>query len=295
MLDNRMMTFLTVCQYMNFTKAGEVLNLTQPAVSQHIHYLEENYQVKLFEFKGKKMSLTQEGKAFLSASKTMYHNEICLRNKLEVLKQQKKILNFGATLTIGEFLMPDWLSTYMASNPNLIVKMQVANTKELLTKIDDGEIDFAFVEGYFSKDEYDFLLYSKEEYIAVCGKDYILKKEPCYLEDLCSERMLIRESGSGTREILEKAMEEQNICLDDFRSIAEIGNIQTIKTLAKNNLGITFLYQRAVLEELEQGTLREIKLKDFKISHDFNCIWRKGSVFEEEYLEIFKAMKIEER
>lgn len=290
-LDNRMMTFLTVCQYMNFTKAGEVLNLTQPAVSQHIHYLEENYGVKLFVFKGKKMFLTKEGKALLLASKTMYHNEICLREKLEVLKQQKKLLNFGATLTIGEFLMPNCLSRYMKNNPNLVVKMQVANTKELLEKIDEGEIDFAFVEGYFSKEEYNSLLYSKEEYIAICGKDYVFKKEPICLEDLFEERMLIREKGSGTREIFEKAIEEQNVSLEDFASIAEIGNIQTIKTLTEQNLGITFLYRRAVIKELEQGTLREIKLKNFKSSHDFNCIWRKGSIFEQEYLEIFEQMK----
>ncbi|MBO8463324.1 MAG: LysR family transcriptional regulator [Firmicutes bacterium] len=291
MLDNRMMTFLTVCQFMNFTKAGEALNLTQPAVSQHIHYLEENYGIKLFEFKGKKMFLTKEGKAFLSAAKTMYHNEICLREKLDILKEQKKILNFGATLTIGEFLMPHYLSKYMEKNPNLIVKMQVANTKELLTKIDEGEIDFAFVEGYFSKEEYNSLVYSKEAYIAVCGKDYVLQKEPCYLEELCSERILVRERGSGTREILERAMEEQNLSLKDFISVAEIGNLQTIKALVEHHLGITFLYRRAVLKELEQGSLREIQVRDFKVHHDFNCIWRKGSIFEEEYLEIFQQMK----
>ena len=183
------------------------------------------------------------------------------------------------------------LDLYMEKNPNLIVKMQVANTNELLTKIDEGEIDFAFVEGYFSKEEYDSLVYSKEEYIAVCGKDYVLQKEPCYLEELCSERILVRERGSGTREILERAMEEQNLSLKDFISVAEIGNLQTIKALVEHHLGITFLYRRAVLKELEQGSLREIQVRDFKVHHDFNCIWRKGSIFEEEYLEIFQQMK----
>ena len=291
MIDYRITTFLTVCHHMNFTKAAEELNLTQPAVSHHIHYLEESYGIRLFEFKGKKMFLTEEGQAFLTASKTMYHNEICLREKLEMVKQKAAILNFGATLTIGEFLMPECLTEYMKKYPNLIVKMQVANTKELLEKIDEGEIDFAFIEGYFSKEEYDSLLYSKEEYIAVCGKEYQFQKEPVFLEDLFGERMIVREKGSGTREIFEKTIGEYNIKLDDFASIAEIANIQTIKTLTEQNLGITFLYRKAVLKELEQGTLREIQLENFRSSHAFHYIWRKGSIFEQEYRRIFEEMK----
>lgn len=295
MLDNRIATFLTVCHHMNFTKAGEELSLTQPAVSQHIHYLEELYGVKFFEFKGKKMFLTEEGKTFLNYAKTMRHNDLCLKEKLDMMKQQKTLLNFGATLTIGEFLMPQCLSAYLKKNPNLMVKMQVANTKELLEKIDEGEIDFAFVEGYFSKEEYDSMLYSREEYIAVCGRQYPFKKEPIWLEDLFSERIIIREKGSGTREIFEKAISEQNVSIDDFLYLAEVGNIQTIKRLTEENLGITFLYRTAVQEEIENGKLRELKLKNFQSSHDFNCIWRKGSMFEERYRNIFCDMKRQEK
>ena len=291
MLDNRLTTFLTVCHYMNFTKAAEQLNLTQPAVSQHIHYLEETYGVKFFTFKGKKMFLTEEGKALLNSAKTMKHNDICLREKLETMKQQKPLLNFGATLTIGEFLMPQRLAKYLKRYPNLMVKMQVANTEELLKKIDVGEIDFAFVEGYFSKEEYESMLYSREEYIAVCGVDYSFEKEPTWLEDLCSERIIIREKGSGTREIFEKTIAEQNVSVEDFRYIAEIANIQTIKQLAIQNLGITFLYRTAVKEELERGTLKEVVLQDFQSSHDFNFIWRRGSSFAQQYREIFEEMK----
>lgn len=291
MLDHRVTTFLTVCKHMNFTKASEELNLTQPAVSQHIHYLEEMYGVKFFVFKGKKMFLTEAGNAFLNSAKTMQHNDICLKEKLEVMKQQRPLLNFGATLTIGEFLMPNCLTAYLKSHPNFMVKMQVANTKELLTKIDVGEIDFAFIEGYFSKEEYESILYSREEYIAICGADYPFKKEPIWLEDLFSERIIIREKGSGTREIFEKSISEQNVSVQDFRYVAEVGNIETIKQLTSNNLGITFLYRAAVAKELEEGVLRELVLKDFKSMHDFNFIWRRGSSFAGEYRAIFEEMK----
>lgn len=291
MVEHRMLTFLTVCQYMNFTKAAEELNVTQPAVSQHIHYLEEEYGVKLFALQGKKMALTEEGKVFLNYAKTMRHNEICLREKLEVVKKKKVRLNFGATLTIGEYLMPDCLSKYLKRHPDSMVRMQVANTKELLEKMDMGELEFAFIEGYFSKEEYDSLFFSREEYIAVCGNHYPFQKEPVRLEDLFLERMIIRECGSGTREIFEKAIAEQNVNLNDFEYITEIGNIQTIKTLVQENLGITFLYRTAVQEQLEEGTLRELPLENFQSCHDFNCVFRKGSTFEEEFRTLFQEMQ----
>ena len=91
--------------------------------------------------------------------------------------------------------------------------MIVENTRELLKKLDEGEIDFALVEGFFKKNEYDFQKYSEEPYIAVCSPDYPFKKKPKRIEDLFGERILIREDGSGTREVLERYLESCNCLL----------------------------------------------------------------------------------
>ena len=91
------------------------------------------------------------------------------------------------------------------------ITMIVENTKELLYKLEHGEIDFALVEGYFIKSEYDYVIYSKEKYICVAGKNYKLKKQPHVLEDLLEETLIIREKGSDTRDIFEKNLERQNL------------------------------------------------------------------------------------
>ncbi len=90
MLDFRIYTFIEVCKYMNFTKAAESLNITQPAVSQHIKYLEQLYSVKLFTFTGKKMSLTQYGRLILNTATTMKHDEIFMREKIDEKKNKKR-------------------------------------------------------------------------------------------------------------------------------------------------------------------------------------------------------------
>ena len=161
--------------------------------------------------------------------------------------------------------------------------MIVENTKELLYKLERGEIDFALVEGYFIKNEYDYVVYSKEKYICVVGKNYKFIKEPHVLEDLLQETLIIREEGSGTRDIFEKNLERQNLTLNDFSKVIEIGNINAIKHLVENNNGITSLYEVAVKDELKKGTLIKIEVDDLQKNHDFYFIWRKNSAFESSY------------
>ncbi|MCB2289917.1 LysR family transcriptional regulator [Clostridium sp. CS001] len=291
MMDFRIDTFLTVCTYMNFTRAAKALNITQPAVSQHIHYLEAFYNVKLFTYEGKKMYLTNAGDILYQAAITMKHDDLYLKETINDLSKRKSRLIFGTTLTIGEFVMAKHIKSYLSLYPDTELRMTVGNTSELLKMLRMGEIDFALVEGNYAKEEYDYLVYSQERYIPVCSKDYTFEREPKKLTDLLSERIIIRERGSGTREILEKNLEYRNLEISDFRYRVEIGGINAIKSLVESSCGITFLYEVAVKEELEKGILREIKLKDFKVSHDFAFIWNKGSIFSKNYREICEILR----
>jgi LysR family transcriptional regulator, transcriptional activator of the cysJI operon len=288
MQDFRMDTFLTVCRLLNYTKAAEELHITQPAVSQHIRYLEDYYEVRLIRFEGKKLCLTDEGCLLRNAATTMRHDEIILREQLKMGKHRKLV--FGATLTIGDFVLPSVLARFMNKNPETEVRMTVDNTETLLKQIDSGELDFAVIEGYFHKAEYDYKVYSAENYIAVCSAAYKFQQEPKILSDLFSEPIILREQGSGTREIFERHMEERNCSVRDFRQIIEIGSISAIKLLAAESCGITFLYEAAAKRELESGTLRQIPLSDFEVRHNFTFVWRKNSIFDDRYHDVFDEL-----
>ena len=287
MLDFRMETFLTVCRYMNFTRASEKLNITQPAVSQHIRFLEKHYNTRLFRYEGKKLRLTGAGEILRNASLTMMHDEQSMQNEMQETEIEAEI-RFGATRTIGDSVMGSVLEKYLARYPQARIHMEVENTHDLLVRLDEGRIDFALVEGFFKKSEYDFQIFSREKYIAVCSPDYIFQNTPECIEKLFQERLLLREEGSGTREVLERCLEAHNLSVQDFDKQMEVGSMQTIKELTKAGCGITFLYEAAVRRELEEGSLRQIPLQDFPVTHEFAFIWRRGSIYADWYRELFR-------
>ena len=292
MLDFRVETFLAVCQTMNYTKAAELLHITQPAVSQHIHALEHQCGAKLFRYEGKQLSLTEAGRLFFQSAVTMRHDAVHLYDSIRRLKSSRR-LDFGTTLTVGEYIMPKPLTKLLRKEPEAQIRMQAPNTAELLRLLDAGEIDFAIVEGFFSKQAYESRIYRRERYLPVCAGNYSFRQPVSVLEDLLGERLLIREPGSGTREVLERALEERNLAVSDFMAITELGSLNAIKALVLAGLGISFFYEPVVQAELAAGTLREIPLSDCSLTHDFTFLWRKGSVFGPYYEEIFRLLSPE--
>lgn len=287
MLDFRTDTFLSVCKHMNYTKAAEELNITQPAVSQHIKYIEEYYGAKVFGFNGKKMYLTEAGEMLYEAISTMKHNDSFLRDSIHNIRNHNSTLSFGATLTIGEYVIPGKLAAYLKKYPETKVNLTIANTEKLLSMLDKGEIDFAVVEGYFGKNQYEHIVCSLENYTAVCCKDHPFAETEKSLEELFSQTLILREKGSGTREILTRSLEEKNLGIYDFKNIIELSNINAVKTLVEKDCGITFIYEAAVKEELRKGTLKKIYVKDLIDKHEFTFIWRKNSIFSDYYKTIY--------
>jgi len=277
MLDNRLQTFLTLCETCNYTKAAEKLNMTQPAVSQHVQFLENYYQVLLISGKGKNFSLTEEGKALQLYVKTLKANSERILPLLHHIKNKVKPLNFGATLTIGEYTVPPILYKTFKENPEINISMFVENTHILQEMLWEGKIDFALVEGHFNQNQFETQLISNETFIGVCSPENKIASKTTDLEDLLEQNLILREQGSGTRDILEQALYNQNLSIKDFKRKIEIGNMNVIKELCHQNIGITFMYEEAVKKEISQGYLKKIPIRNFNISHPFNFVYLKNS------------------
>ena len=289
MLDFRMDTFLALCRTMNYTRAAEELNITQPAVTQHIQYLQRHYGVKLFQYRDKHLFLTEAGAALRSAALTMEHDERELMEHLPLLQKGMQHLRLGATLTVGEYALPPHLGRYMKRHSDVALHLVVGSTRRLLEGLNRGELDAAVVEGYCAKREYDAIRWSMEPYVCVCAAGSALEG-PMELEDLFTQTLILRDPESGTREILERALLERNFQLSDFRRVVEINDLTVIKQLVEQNCGITFLYRRAVERELEEGQLRQVFLRGWEVQHEFTFLWRKGSVFEQNYRRLYAQL-----
>jgi DNA-binding transcriptional LysR family regulator len=179
--------------------------------------------------------------------------------------------------------MPEKLARYIRVHPEAEISMLVGNTETLLRKINTGELDFAVVEGYFHKAEYDYEVYSREHFIAVCSGSHVFEKTPQTVSDLFDSCVILREKGSGTREIFQRYLEERNCSVSDFQRSVEIGSISAIKALVAADCGVAFLYEAAVIKELESGAVRLIPLLDFEVYNNFTLVWRKNSIFDDRY------------
>lgn len=299
MLDYKIHTFLTVCSCMNFTKAAQLLNMTQPGVSQHIHKLEEEYEAVLFTYQEKKLFLTDAGEKLLLAARTMEHDITRLKAKMNPVQNQIHRLSFGATLTIGEFVMPSVLSSFLKAHPDTHIKMTINNTAYLLHALKEGLIDFALIEGYFEKSNYDYTILDHVSFLPVASPDFIeknlqynssIKKTPLNVSDLFSHRLFVREDGSGTKEILSRYLQEHNFSMQDFSSVTEINSMHAIKEMVCHGNGMTFLYRPVVEKELKSGVLTIIPLKNWNLSHEFTMIRLKGSIFPSEYSIFYETM-----
>lgn len=290
MLDNRTDTFLAVCQEMSFTKAARRLHISQPAVSQHIQYLETHYGTKLFRFEGKKIYLTDAGTLLKTSFMSLRNNEIYLKEQLAILATKRNTLRFGATLTVGEYMIAAPLIRYLSSHQDSDISVTVANTTELLEQLNNGKIDFALLEGDFPKSAYCHQTYRQEHFIPVCSSRRPASPKPVSLSALTKECLIIREEGSGTRTIMEQALEDSDLSLKDFANVITIGNMHTIKELVSAGCGITFLYETAVKKELEDGTLRKIEVASPSIFHEISIVWKKGNLFEDSFKHIFEEV-----
>lgn len=275
MLDNRLQTFLMLCETCNYTETAQKLNMTQPAVTQHIQFLENYYQVVLIAEKGKNFSLTEEGKALKQYVRTLKANSERILPLLHRIKNRVKPLNFGATLTIGEYMVPPILYQIVKEDPEIKISMFVENTHILQKMLWEGKIDFALLEGHFNHSQFEFKLISNETFIGVCSPDNKIAYKTTDLEKSLEQNLILREPGSGTRDILEQALYNQNLSINDFKSRIEIGNMNAIKELCHKNVGITFMYREAVKNEISGGYLKEIPLRNFNINHPFNFVYLK--------------------
>lgn len=278
---------MKLCELKSYTKTAEHLHITQPTVTQHIQYLEKHYGVPLVEYHGKNVTLTPKGEQLYYFVIAMEADSQRIKEMLRTPTTEKRHLRFGATLTIGQYIMPQIIAQYLTLYPKVQITMPVENTKKLLERLNAGEIEFAIIEGYFNKNIYGHALFSYERFLAVCAPGHSLLNRTYKLDELCRYPLITREKGSGTRDIFEHILSEHHLSIADYQQILELGSFQIIKDLVQQGKGFTCSYESVVREEIQQGKLKEISIEKFSTEREFNFVYLKDSIFEKEYLDFY--------
>jgi DNA-binding transcriptional LysR family regulator len=273
LIDIRLLTFITVAKTKSYTKSAEILNITQPAVSQHIRFLEEEYGVHLVKRRGRGFDLTEEGLILFEYAEeieVLYRAlEMKLKNKSGIIKKY----NVGASMTIGGYVLPYILAKYKKIYQNINILLQVNNTEEILEKLINGKLDFALIEGPFDRSKFKFKKFKDDELVlAVSTENNFAKETEVSMGDILSGNLILREEGSGTRKIFENKIIELGYTLNGYM---EIGSISAIKSLIELNLGYSVISRETIKKELNQGNIKAVVIKDVHIFREFNFVYLK--------------------
>lgn len=271
MLDHKIETFLTLCDTMNYRLAAEKLHITQPAVTQQIHALEEYYQCPLFVYEARRLKKTPYGQELENVSRSMAYQELRLVDALR--RPEPRILHIGVTKTIGEVAIAAHLARFFQEPGNAAV-ITVDNTEELLERLRHGELDFALIEGHFGGGGYGSKRYRTERFSGLCSADHPFAGRTVTVQETLREHLLLREDGSGTRKIFEDLLYEQNCSVEDYSRVTCVNNCGLLRNLLSLGCGISFGY--AILGKNDPG-IATFSLRDIQVSHDFSYVYLKNS------------------
>ncbi len=296
MLDYRVHTFLAVYRSRSFTQAARELHITQPAVSQHIRHLERHYGARLFEKTTRGAEPTEAGRTLYRALSVMENDEqrLCAELRAGAQGADATPLHLGCTRTVADYAVPRILAQRAAALPAKPICMRVGNTAELLALMDTGEVDCALVEGSFDRTAFDFAVFSREPFIAVASPEQAERLRAGGaqgIEGLLGARLILREAGSGTRDILERNLAAHDLGTGDFAGVIELASIPAILACVEAGAGISFLYRIAAERELAAGALVDITPRDFTIEHDFSLVWQRGSIYADSYRALLRAWR----
>ena len=281
MLDYRVLTFLTLYDEMNYRRTAEKLNMTQPGVTQHIHYLENYYGVKLFEYDGRTLSKTKNAQRLKKYFDSVKAEETDIRESFTPTDTIH--MTVGATKTIGEFVIVPEIRAFLQA-PNHNLDLIIDNTENLLHMLEKSQIDFAVIEGVFDKSKYGYHLFKKEAFVGVCAKDHPFAGRTVTLEEVFREVIVVRESQSGTRMLLQNAITDRGFSLDSFHRCSSVNNFSVICDLVAINKAITFAYEPIAHCRDDLATFM---VEDMQIQGEFNFVYCNERVAKEKINRIF--------
>ncbi|BAM46668.1 LysR family transcriptional regulator [Amphibacillus xylanus] len=274
MLDQKLFTFLKVAQLKNYTKAAKELHLTQPAVTQQIKKLEDHYGCQLFDIKGKSVNLTPQGEALYHYAKFQVANENQL---IDQLKKYETPIKIGATLSIADYYLPPYLSKYI-KNYDELISVTVQNTQTIIDMLLNNELYCAFIEGIFDKSIFQYYQFNQTKFLPVARKGHPLEGLNLELSDIHKYPLILREKGSGTREIYENFLYQNNDTLASANKIYEINSFGILKNLLGNSDAISFMYEEVAREEVENGELCFLSINHYSIERPLYFIYPKNSL-----------------
>jgi DNA-binding transcriptional LysR family regulator len=280
MSDFRLRVFYTVAKRLSFTRASAELFITQPAVTKHIHELEDQYKAKLFERKGNRINLTGAGKLLLSQAEKIFELYRDVEFEINALTKRKEgLLQIGTSTTIAQYIVAPLLARFRNKFPDVQLSLITGNTGQIEKALLEKEIEIAIIEGYSKNTEISYHEFLKDEIVLVCSSQHPLaNRNTLKIEELKGIKFILREQGSGTLEVIDHALKKAGINPSTLPVEIRLGNTESIKSYLLNAPCVAFLSVHAVVEELKRGELKVIDVENLAIERSFYIITLQGKI-----------------
>lgn len=272
--------FYTVSDRGSFSAAAQALHMTQPAVTMQIQALEEYFGTKLFLRSTKKIELTEAGKALLSYAKRsielVKETELAMSKFTHMLQGR---LLLGASLTVGEYILPRLLGPFNQAYPNISIQLKVMNTTQILDEMLKHQLTFGLIEAQVvHPDVHTEPVLSDELRLIVPSHHPLADAERVTMEEVMKYPFILREQGSGTRQVMEEELVRKGINPGDMKIVMELGSTGAVKSAVEAGLGVSFLSQTSVKHELALGVLRMVPIEEIRFERHFYATYLKSNL-----------------
>jgi DNA-binding transcriptional LysR family regulator len=280
-LDNfRLVVFRAVARHLSFRKAAEELYLTQPAVSQQVKALEEELGVQLFDRSATEVRLSAAGKILLKHAEQS--SDVLARAEQQIAAlsgSQAGPLTLGASTTIAQYVLPGLLSEFCRTRPRIFPTLVSGNTERIVQALQDNSITLGFIEGPpHSRDvKTEPFLQDELALIAPAAHEWA-ERGAVHPSEIAGASLLMRERGSGTRQVLEKALERAGVKKRTLRVAMELDSTEAIKSSVEAGFGVGFVSRWAIAKDLRLGkTFQPVEVEGLRIRRPFLIAWAKGA------------------
>lgn len=263
-MEQHFLVFKAVAETKNITLSSKKLHMSQPSISLQIQNLENQYGARFFDRTNKGVTLTKEGEIFYAHVRSVLDILSNAKEQICAAKDQRRLIYLGATLTIGEYILPNILAFLYKTHPGVDFKVKIANTESITQDVLEKKIHIGLIEGPAPRHKDLKVENFWEDELVVVIPDFHpwASRDSISLAELPLERLVTREEGSGTRKVMEMALKERGLDLDQLNITMELGSTQAIKQVVSAGLGITIISSLTVRRECDQKTFKSLKIQD---------------------------------
>jgi len=261
MADRRLKIFHTVARLLNFTKAGEQLHMTQPAVTFQIRQLEDQFNTRLFDRTHNKVTLTEAGKqVYMYADRILKLYDDMSHSITEMTGDVSGGVSLGASTTIAEYMLPLLIGEFKVKYPEVSISLKESNSEDIVAMVENNVVDLAIVEGSVNNKNLIVEQCRVDQLLVIMPNNHDLAKHrELHVNDILGHPFICRESGSGTQEAITNYVEQQspdsllNVCF-------ELSSPEAIKGAVEAGMGISIVSRASIDKELRLGTLTAVEL-----------------------------------